>query len=109
MKFNSLVSSTKSSGTVEQHLSPGTRPLPLKSPTSTTNNDRILRNGCESSAKCMQMSSAPVIYGRDHLWKVEPISIFPVKEAAANTQISHCNGARLIFERNLATLMSRFP
>lgn len=36
----------------------------------------------------MQMSFFLVIYCKDHLWKVAATSIFYLKEAAANTQVS---------------------
>lgn len=76
--------------------------------TYTTNNNRILTNGWESSAKCMQMSFFLVIYCQDHLWKVGAISIFYLKEAAANTQVSHCNGTWWRFEENFVILMPGF-
>lgn len=73
--------------------------------TATTNNNRILTNGPESSAKCMQMSFSLLMYCQHHLWKVGPISIFYPKEAAGNTPVGHCDGVRRRFEENFVTLM----
>lgn len=56
----------------------------------------------------MQMSLFLVIYCKDHLWKVGAISIFYLKAAAANTEVSHCNGGWRRCEENFVTLMSGF-
>lgn len=69
MKLSSLVAprdTPLSSGMSEQDVTGGSIKT-ASSLTHTTNNNRILTNGCESSAKCMQMSFFLVIYCEDHL------------------------------------------